>query len=151
MLIGVTLANWVTELLDLFVCLFVNILWRHFRCDLCRGHVGWNDLSCQILWQRKLWCPIFEQTFSSANIKYLPMFKKKLKILRLRQHWEIKWKVIYITIIWAKKVIIISVDSKALRNWKIFLKALSKRLQKLTIKMKRLWRLKFLSFVNVND
>ncbi len=40
---------------------------------------------------------------------------------------------------------------KALRNWKIFLKALSKQLGKLTIKMKRLWRLKFLSFVNVND
>jgi len=40
---------------------------------------------------------------------------------------------------------------KALRNWKIFLKALSKRLQKLTIKTKRLWRLKFLSFIKVND
>jgi len=42
-------------------------------------------------------------------------------------------------------------NSKALRNWKIFLKALSKRLRKLTIKTKRLWQLKFLSFVNVND
>jgi len=41
--------------------------------------------------------------------------------------------------------------SKALQNWKIFLKALSKRLQKLTIKTKRLWQLKFLSFVKVND
>jgi len=40
---------------------------------------------------------------------------------------------------------------KALRNWKIFLKALSKQLQKLTIETKRLWRLKFLSFVKVND
>jgi hypothetical protein len=42
-------------------------------------------------------------------------------------------------------------DTKALRNWKIFLKALSKRLRKLTIKTKRLWRLKYFSFVNVND
>jgi hypothetical protein len=41
--------------------------------------------------------------------------------------------------------------AKALRNWKIFLKALSKRLRKLTIKAKRLWRLKYFSFVNVND
>jgi len=43
------------------------------------------------------------------------------------------------------------VQSKALRNWKIFLKALSKRLWKLTIKTKRFWPLKYLSFVNVND
>jgi len=34
------------------------------------------------------------------------------------------------------------ISSKALRNWKIFLKALSKRFRKLTIKTKRLWRLK---------
>ncbi len=40
---------------------------------------------------------------------------------------------------------------KALQNWKIFLKALSKRLRKLTIKTKRLWQLKYFSFVNVND
>jgi len=34
--------------------------------------------------------------------------------------------------------------TKALQNWKIFLKALSKRLRKWTIKTKRLWQLKFL-------
>jgi len=42
-------------------------------------------------------------------------------------------------------------NSMALRNWKIFLKVLSKRLRKLTIKTKQLWRLKFLSFVKVNN
>jgi len=42
-------------------------------------------------------------------------------------------------------------EIKALRNWKIFLKAYSKRLRKLTIKTKQLWQLKFLSFVKVND
>ncbi len=47
---------------------------------------------------------------------------------------------------WEKNIFI-----KVLRNWKIFLKALSKRLWKLTIKTKRLWRLKYFSFVNVND
>ncbi len=36
-------------------------------------------------------------------------------------------------------------------NWKISVKALTKQLWKLTIKAKRLLRLKFLSFVNVND
>ncbi len=41
--------------------------------------------------------------------------------------------------------------TKALRNWKIFLKALSKGLRKLMIKTKRLLRLKFFSFVNFND
>jgi len=41
--------------------------------------------------------------------------------------------------------------SKALRNWKIFFKALSKRIRKLMIKTKWLWRLKYFSFVNVND
>jgi len=43
------------------------------------------------------------------------------------------------------------VTNKALQNWKIFLKALSKQLQKLTIKTKRLWEFKFFSFVKVND
>ncbi len=42
-------------------------------------------------------------------------------------------------------------SNKALRNWKIFLNALLKRLRKLTIKTKRQWQLKFLSFVNIND
>ncbi len=41
--------------------------------------------------------------------------------------------------------------SKALRNWKIFVKALLKWLQKLMIKTKQLWLLKFFSFVNFND
>ena len=41
--------------------------------------------------------------------------------------------------------------SKALQNWKISVKALMKRLWKLTIKTKRLSRLKLLSFVNVNN
>jgi len=40
---------------------------------------------------------------------------------------------------------------KALRNWKIFVKALLKRLRKLTIKMKQLWQSKFFCFVNFND
>jgi len=40
---------------------------------------------------------------------------------------------------------------KALRNWKISVKALTKQLWKLTIKTKRLWQLKLLSFVNVNN
>ncbi len=40
---------------------------------------------------------------------------------------------------------------KALQNWKIFLKAFSKWLRKLTIKTKQLWWLKYFSFVNVND
>jgi len=43
------------------------------------------------------------------------------------------------------------VEVKALQNWKMFLKALTKRLWKLTIKTKRLWGLKFLSFVNIKD
>jgi len=34
----------------------------------------------------------------------------------------------------------VALYGKALRNWKIFLKAFSKRLRKLTIKTKRLWR-----------
>jgi len=41
--------------------------------------------------------------------------------------------------------------TKALQNWKISVKALAKQLWKLTIKTKRLSRLKLLSFVNVND
>jgi len=40
--------------------------------------------------------------------------------------------------------------NKALQNWKISFKALTKRLWKLSIKTKRLSRLKLLSLVNVN-
>jgi len=40
---------------------------------------------------------------------------------------------------------------KALHYKLFFVKALAKRLWKLTIKMKRLLQLKLLSFVNVND
>jgi len=43
------------------------------------------------------------------------------------------------------------VKAKALRNWKISNKALTKQLWKLTNKRKRLSRLKLLSFVNVSD
>ena len=41
--------------------------------------------------------------------------------------------------------------SKALQNWKMSVKALTKRLWKLTIKTKQLLQLKLLSFDNVNN
>jgi len=44
-----------------------------------------------------------------------------------------------------------SLLTKALQNWKISVKALTKQLWKLTIKTKRLSRFKLLSFVHVND
>jgi len=50
-----------------------------------------------------------------------------------------------------RKTKVYRVDSKALRNWKISVKALTKQLWKLTIKTKRLSQLKLLSFVYVND
>jgi len=49
------------------------------------------------------------------------------------------------------EILICITTRRALQNWKIFLKALSKWLLKWTIKMKQLWQLKLLSFVKVHD
>ncbi len=43
------------------------------------------------------------------------------------------------------------VDNKALQNWKISVKALSKRLRKLMIITKRLIAIIIISFININD
>jgi len=95
------------------------------------------------------------QNVTNALLKYT--FERVFFLFQLSNCTSVIWKVIYLFSIFVKwtpekyTFSVVVVMAKALQNWKISVKALTKRLWKLTIKMKRLWRLKLLSFVNVNN
>jgi hypothetical protein len=95
-----------------------------------------------------IWCDMGH----SENFADLTEIKNAPLLLTKKFHFiPIKFFVFVAYISLEQKRFDLILFNKALRNWKIFLKALSKRLRKITIKTKRLWQLKFFSFVNFND